>query len=103
MAFANLEEIINLAEKLIKYITNYILDNNLSELKYLENHDKENQKTIINKLKKITAEEFKKIDRKKKVEKDLKITTAKLEASQFLIQGLETGLKENNCEKDMKY
>ena len=62
MAFADLEEITNLAERLIKYVINYVLNNNNSELKYLEKYDEKNKKAIISKLKKITGEEFKKID-----------------------------------------
>lgn len=63
MVFADLEKITNLAERLIKYVINYILDDdNNSELKYLENYDAENRKEIIGKLKKITGERFKKID-----------------------------------------
>ncbi|CAG8675114.1 10985_t:CDS:2 [Cetraspora pellucida] len=55
MAFADLEIIINLAEKMIKYVINYVLDNNSTELEYLENYDKENKKEIIDKLKKIVG------------------------------------------------
>ena len=62
MVFADLETIINLAEALIKYVINYVLDNNSTELKYLENYEEKNKKEIINKLKKNTGEEFKKID-----------------------------------------
>jgi asparaginyl-tRNA synthetase len=62
MAFTNLDEVTDLAKKLIKYVINYVLDNNSPELNYLENYDKENKKEIINKLKKITGWEFKKID-----------------------------------------
>ena len=47
MAFADLEEITNLAERLIKYVINYVLNNNNSELKYLENYDGKNRKAII--------------------------------------------------------
>jgi asparaginyl-tRNA synthetase len=62
MVFADLDKIINLAERLIKHVINYILDNNGTELKYLENYDKENKKEIINKLKKIVNQQFKRID-----------------------------------------
>jgi len=69
MAFADLDEVVNLAERLIKYVINYVLDNNNSELKYLESYEenkenkkKETKKEIISKLKKITGERFKKID-----------------------------------------
>jgi len=62
MVFADLDKIINLAERLIKHVINYILDNNSTELKYLENYDKENKKEIINKLKKIVDQQFTRID-----------------------------------------
>ena len=62
MAFADLEAIINLAEKMVKYVINYVLDNNSAELKKLENYDEENKKEIINKLKKIVGKQFKKVD-----------------------------------------
>ena len=62
MVLADLEKITDLAERLIKYIISYILDNNHLELKYLENYDKENKKEIISKLKKIIDKGFKKID-----------------------------------------
>ncbi|CAG8822931.1 11967_t:CDS:2, partial [Racocetra persica] len=62
MAFADLEIIINLAEKMIKYVINYVLDNNSTELEYLENYDQENKKEIINKLKKIVDKKFERMD-----------------------------------------
>ncbi|CAG8456828.1 5759_t:CDS:2 [Racocetra fulgida] len=62
MAFADLEIIINLAEKMTKYVINYVLDNNGTELEYLENYDKENKKEIINKLKKIVDKKFERMD-----------------------------------------
>jgi asparaginyl-tRNA synthetase len=62
MVFADLEEITDLAERLIKHVINYILDNNSAELEYLESYDKENKKEIINKLKKIVISEFERID-----------------------------------------
>jgi len=62
VAFADLTGIINLAEALIKYIINYVLDNNSAELNYLENYDKESKKEIITKLKKIVAKQFTRID-----------------------------------------
>ncbi|CAG8824082.1 9772_t:CDS:10, partial [Gigaspora margarita] len=46
-----LDQITDLAERLIKYVTNYVLENNISELEYLEKY---NRKEIISKLKKIT-------------------------------------------------
>jgi len=62
MTFADLNDILNLAEELIKYVINYVLDNNSPELKYLENYDKENKKEIVSKLKKIVDNQFKKVD-----------------------------------------
>ncbi len=62
MAFVDLEKIINLAERLIKYVINYALDNNGYELKYLEDYEEKNKKKIISKLKKIVDREFKKVD-----------------------------------------
>src|SRR5947208_3185248 len=59
MVFADLDKITDLAERLIKYVVNQVLENNLNELEYLE---KNKEKEIINKLKKITSEEFKKVD-----------------------------------------
>ena len=62
MAFADLEKIVSLAEQLIKYVINYVLDNNSTELKYLESRE-ENKKEIINKLKEVRdIKEFKKIE-----------------------------------------
>ncbi|CAI2199244.1 19801_t:CDS:2, partial [Funneliformis geosporum] len=62
MTFTDLAEIINLAEKMIKYVVNYVMDNNLAELEYLENYDKKNKKELVRKLKKIASTDFKKID-----------------------------------------
>ncbi|CAG8437915.1 8409_t:CDS:2 [Ambispora leptoticha] len=62
MVFTDLKGIIRLAEKMIKYVTNYVLNNNSAELKYLENYDEKNEKKIIGKLKKLADESFKKID-----------------------------------------
>ena len=59
MAFADLNTIINLAEKLIKYVVNYIISNNIKELEFLENY---NKKLKINKLKEVSNADFKKID-----------------------------------------
>ncbi|CAI2162045.1 2947_t:CDS:10 [Funneliformis geosporum] len=48
MAFADLNKITDLAEKLVKYVIEYVLDNNNSELKYLEVYEgEENKKEII--------------------------------------------------------
>jgi asparaginyl-tRNA synthetase len=62
MAFTDLERITNLAEALIKYVINYVLNNDNDELEYLENYNKENKKEIIDKIKKIATTDFKKID-----------------------------------------
>ncbi|CAG8513241.1 876_t:CDS:2, partial [Racocetra persica] len=59
ISFADLEAITNLAERMIKYLVNYVLINNKQELEYFAKY---NKKELINKLKKITDEEFKKID-----------------------------------------
>jgi len=59
MAFADLETIINLAKRLVKYVINYIVNNNIKELEFLENY---NRKEIINKLKKILSNDFRKVD-----------------------------------------
>ena len=68
MIFIDLNEIINLAERLIKYVINYTLNNNGSELKFLENYHEENKKELIDKLKKIAAANFKKIDYEEAIE-----------------------------------
>lgn len=58
MAFAELQDIIHLAEKLLKYVINYTIENNYSELLYLEKH---HQKKLIEKLKNVASKEFCKI------------------------------------------
>jgi len=55
LTFTNLIEIMNLAEKLIKYIISYILKNNINELKYLENF---NNKQIILNIKNFLQQKF---------------------------------------------
>jgi len=62
MTFTDLDRVINLAERLIKYVINCVLDNNSIELKYLENYDKENKKEIISKLKRILDADFRRVD-----------------------------------------
>jgi asparaginyl-tRNA synthetase len=62
MVFVDLERIISLAERMIKYVVNYVLDNNSIELKYLEGYDRENKKEIIGKLKRILNADFKRVD-----------------------------------------
>jgi asparaginyl-tRNA synthetase len=62
MTFANLTQIINLAEKMLKYVINYVLENSLNELEFFENYESENKKEIISKLKKNVDGKFKKIN-----------------------------------------
>jgi len=62
MVWADLAEITNLAEKLIKQVISYILKNNNSELEFLEKYQKHNNKEITAKLEKLVKSEFKKID-----------------------------------------
>ncbi|RHZ35611.1 asparagine--tRNA ligase [endosymbiont GvMRE of Glomus versiforme] len=68
MVFADLGEITDLAEKMVKYVINYILDNNGTELKKIENYDEENKKEIINELKNIVISEFERIDYTRAIE-----------------------------------
>jgi asparaginyl-tRNA synthetase len=65
MVFADLEKITALAEKMIKYVVSYALENNIADLEYLEKHSK---KTLIDKLKDINNKEFRKIDYEKCLE-----------------------------------
>lgn len=65
MAFTDLETIINLAKRLVKYVINYIITNNIKELEFLENY---NRKEIINKLKRILNNDFRKVDYSKSIE-----------------------------------
>jgi asparaginyl-tRNA synthetase len=63
MAFADLDRIIILAEKLVKYVAIFVLTNNRNELEYLENYEKKGQKKeIISKLKKIVEQPFERIN-----------------------------------------
>ena len=62
ITFTDLTQVINLAEKMLKYVINCVLENNLNELKFFESYEPEKKKEIISKLKKIAGEEFKKID-----------------------------------------
>src|SRR6185436_20283928 len=55
MAFANLNDILNLAESLLKHVIKEIIKNNSSELEYLEKY---HQKELINELKKISNLDF---------------------------------------------
>jgi len=55
MAFANLNDILNLAEGLLKYVIKEIIKNNSSELEYLEKY---HQKELISELKKISELNF---------------------------------------------
>lgn len=65
MAFVDLETIINLAKRLVKYVINYIITNNIKELEFLENYKR---KEIINKLQKILSNDFRKVDYSEGVE-----------------------------------
>lgn len=65
IAFANLNDVLEMSEKLIKYIINYAIINNYKELEYFEKYDK---KEIINKIKKIANEPFQKIEYAEAVE-----------------------------------
>jgi asparaginyl-tRNA synthetase len=58
MVFADLETIIDLAEKMVKYVINHVLINNNQELEHFGSY---NKKEIVNKLKKISQTSFKKI------------------------------------------
>jgi asparaginyl-tRNA synthetase len=58
MVFADLDKITNLAERLVKYVFNYVITNNIKELEFLE---KFNKKELISKLQKILTSDFKKI------------------------------------------
>lgn len=55
MTFADLNDILNLTESLLKYIIKQVIENNLSELEYLENY-KQNQ--LVSKLEKIISIDF---------------------------------------------
>ena len=50
MTFASLDDILNLAEGLLKYTIKQAIENNLPELEYLEKY---NQNQLISELKKI--------------------------------------------------
>ena len=58
MTFTNLEKVINLAERLVKYVINYVVINNIKELQFFE---KFNEKKLISKLQKILTSDFRKI------------------------------------------
>lgn len=59
VAFADLEDIMDLAEDMLKYIFDYILENHKDELNYL---DKKSDKNIIERLENVVNSEFKHID-----------------------------------------
>ncbi len=65
MAFANLEDILNLSENLIKYLFNHVLSENHEELKYFEERD---NKIIISNLKKIIDLPFERASYTKAIE-----------------------------------
>jgi len=58
IAFAGLEEIIYLSEKMIKNIVQHVLTHNLSELRYFEQYQ---SIQLISKLKNIVNDDFPKI------------------------------------------
>lgn len=55
IAFANLDDVLELAESLIKYIIRQVIEKNYLEIKYLEN---KKQIQLVNKLKKIIDADF---------------------------------------------
>ncbi|KLL04107.1 MAG: asparaginyl-tRNA synthetase [Mycoplasmataceae bacterium CE_OT135] len=55
MTFADLDDLLNLAENLLKYVIQKAIENNLPELEYLEKY---HQKELIGKLKKISKLAF---------------------------------------------
>ena len=55
MTFADLNDILNLAENLLKYVIKETTKNNSLELEYLEKH---HQKELISELKKISKLNF---------------------------------------------
>ena len=65
IAFANLHDILEISEKLIKYIINYVITNNRRELEYFEKYGK---KEIITGIKKIASEPFQKIEYREAIE-----------------------------------
>jgi len=58
ITFANLDDILNLAEDLLKYVVRQAIENSLPELEYLEKYS---QSQLVNKLKKITNINFNRI------------------------------------------
>lgn len=65
MAFADLDVITNLAEKMVKWVVNFVLTNNYPELEHLEKHT---QKELINRLRRLTKESWEKVDYSKCIE-----------------------------------
>jgi asparaginyl-tRNA synthetase len=61
MTFADLTGIINLAEKMIKQVVNYVLDNNIKELEFFENYTLP-KKELVKKLKEVSSKIFVKVD-----------------------------------------
>ena len=55
ITFANLDDILNLAEGLLKYVIRQVIENSLPELEYLEKY---NQSQLVNKLKEIISINF---------------------------------------------
>lgn len=83
MAFADLEKVINLAEKLVKYVFDYVITNNIKELKFLE---KFNKKELISKLQKILNSDFKKISY------DESIKILEKERNKFVFNDIKWGI-----------
>ena len=91
ITFTDLAGITNLAEQLIKYVLNYVLENNKGELNYLEKH---NQKELIERLKKIVAEDFQKIEYSQSIkilEKEQKRRAEKKQNS-FIFRNIKWGM-----------
>jgi asparaginyl-tRNA synthetase len=59
IVFVDLDTLIKLVENLIKYVIDYIINNNIKELEFLEKY---NKREIISKLKKILGVNFKKVE-----------------------------------------
>lgn len=58
ITFANLDDILNLAEGLLKHVIRQVIENSLPELEYLEKY---NQSRLVNKLKEIISINFTRI------------------------------------------
>jgi asparaginyl-tRNA synthetase len=58
ITFADLDDVLNLSEGLLKYVIKRVTENNLPELEYLEKY---NQNQLVNKLKQIISINFTRI------------------------------------------